>query len=142
MEQPRASGPTCLINGISYCGCDSTLGVSYFNARSIMNKLNILQNYIVNIYPNTDMFFITETWLHKSAPDSLFCPSSYSCICNDRVSGRGGGVMVLYKNTVNVNHVFPQLTLDFAEFIVIDVTSNRNKSKVRFVCFPLMLLPV
>ena len=43
--------------------------------------------------------------------------------------------MVLYKNTVNVNHVFPLLTLDFAKFIVIDVTSNRNKSKVRFVCF-------
>ena len=135
VERPRTSGPTCFINGISYRGCDSTFGVSYFNARSIMNKLNILQNYIVNIYPNTDMFFITETWLHKSAPDSLFCPSSYSCIRNNRVSGRGGGVMVLYKNTVNVNHVFPQLTLDFAEFIVIDVTSNRNKSKFRFV-FP------
>ena len=43
--------------------------------------------------------------------------------------------MVLYKNTVNVNHVFPLLTLDFAEFIVIDTTFNRDKIKVRFVCF-------
>ena len=81
------------------------------------------------------MFFITETWIHKSSPDSLFCPSIYSCIRNDRVSGRGGGVMVLYKNTVNVNHIFPRLTLDFLEFIVIDVTSNRNKRKIKFVCF-------
>ena len=76
------------------------------------------------------MFFITETWLHKSAPDSLFFPHGYSSICNDRVSGQGGGVMVVYKNTVNVNDVFPLLSLDFAEFIVIDVTSNRNKTKV------------
>ena len=74
VERPRTSGPTCLINGISYRGCDSTLGASYFNARSIMNKLNILQNYTVYIYPNTDMFFITETWLHKSAPDSTIKP--------------------------------------------------------------------
>ena len=87
MEWPRASVPTYLINKISYSGCDSTLGVSYFNATSIMNKLNILQNYIVNIYPNNDMFFITETWLHKSAPDSLFCPSGYCCIHNDCLSG-------------------------------------------------------
>ena len=43
MERPRASGPTCLINRISYSGCNSILGVSHFNARSIMNKLNILQ---------------------------------------------------------------------------------------------------
>ena len=33
------------------------------------------------------------------------------------------------KNTVNVNHVFPQLTLDFAAFIVIDVTSNKEQTK-------------
>ena len=85
-------------------------------------------------YPNIDMFVITGTWLHKSVSDSLFCPPGYSCICIDHVSGRvgGGSVMVLFKNTVNVNYVFPLLTHNFAELIVIDVTSNRNKSKFRF----------
>ena len=65
----------------------------------------------------------------------MFCPPGCSCICSDHVFGRGGGVMVLYKNTVNVNHVFPLSTLDFVEFIVVDVISNQDKSKVRFV-FP------
>ena len=123
VERSRTSGPTCLINAISYRGCDSTFGVSYFNARLIVNKLNILKNYIVNIYPNTDMFFITETWLHKSAPDSLFCRSSYSCICNDCVSGRGGSVMVLYKN-------------------LLLLTETRAKSGLCVFIFPLMLLPI
>ena len=35
---------------------------------------------------------------------------------------------------MNVTHVFPPTMLDCAEFVIIDIFSDRKKFKARFVC--------
>ena len=99
-----------------------------------MNMLSVLENYIVNMHAKTDNFFFTETWFICTTPDSLlFCPLGYSCLCYDHVSGRGG-ILIVYCNRMNITQVFPPTMLDCVEFALIDISSDREKCKARFVC--------
>ena len=128
MNQPRNSGQICSTNV-------STLNVICLNARSIMNKINILNNYLVYLQCSTDLLFITETWLNDSTPDSLFCPSGYHCIRNDRISSRGGGVLVLYRSNLSVTQIYSSMTINSA-----DLMMESLKSDLFVSIFPLMLL--
>ena len=84
MERPKRFGPICSRTSNND---NNFLAISYLNARSIMNKLSILENYVANMHAKTDIFFVTETWLSCTTPDSLFCPLGYNCLHYDHVSG-------------------------------------------------------
>ena len=54
IEWPELFGPTSLSTRSNH---NNFLAISYLNARSIVNKLSILENYIVNnIHAKTDFF--------------------------------------------------------------------------------------
>jgi len=61
----------------------SNVKISYFNARSIVNKKQLLLNFITNCVSKYDMIFVTETWLNEAKLDSMFCANMYSVIRYD-----------------------------------------------------------
>jgi len=70
------------------------------NCRSLFPKVNELRLLIDIESPS--FVFCTETWLIASISDSLINIHNYSVIRRDRLSKKGGGVMVYYKNNINV----------------------------------------
>ena len=64
---------------------------SLINARSLFPKLNELTALLVT--NPVDSVTVTENWLHKDINDNLVSINGYSIHRNDRVSGRGGGVL-------------------------------------------------
>ena len=58
------------------------LKVICFNAYSIVNKLTLLHNFLVN-NDSIDLIFITESWLTTAILDSMICPNSYCIVCNE-----------------------------------------------------------
>ena len=114
MEWPELFGPTSLSTSSNH---NNFLAISYLNARSIVNKLSILENYIVNnIHAKTDFFF-TKTWLSYTTPHCLFCPLGYNCLRYDRVSG--WEVLVVYNNKVNITQFLALTMLKCAEFTTV-----------------------
>lgn len=80
-----------------------------------------------------DLFFITETWLHENITNSMINVNNYEIFRSDRVSSRGGGVALFYKNYLHINEPtrpsFPNVDLNF-EYVCVDI-----KSGLRFLCF-------
>ncbi len=83
------------------------LDVCLLNARSCKNKTTSLLDYTID--HDLDMFCITETWLGPADRDQVsignMCPNGYSFIHTPRSSGRGGGVGMLYKSSLNIKQV-------------------------------------
>jgi hypothetical protein len=79
------------------------LSCMYFNARSIMNKLDEVELAIRD--ENLDIVMITETWLLDSILTSEINIDGYTVFRKDRNDvnkTRGGGVIVYVKNEYNV----------------------------------------
>ena len=71
----------------------------YFNARSVVNKLDALELYIKE--ENFDIVGITETWLTQSIASSELNIEGYTLFRNDRNNPnktRGGGVALYVRN--------------------------------------------
>jgi len=71
-----------------------------FNCRSLFPKIDELRLLIDIESPS--FIFCTETWLVASISDSLINIHNYSVIRKDRLSKKGGGVIVYHKNNINV----------------------------------------
>ncbi len=79
------------------------LNVCYFNAQSVKNKCDSIKDYIVD--HDYDILAITETWLRTDTDDIVtqsIIPSGYNIKHVPRASGRGGGVAVIYKQSIPV----------------------------------------
>src|ERR1044071_7310595 len=83
--------------------CSSELmKCSYFNARSIKNKLPDLHDFIYDVAA-PDVVFITETWLNESVCDTMIDPlSNYTVLGCDRDDRCGRGVVVLINRALSV----------------------------------------
>ena len=57
----------------------------YFNARSIMNKIDELELYLTQEKP--DIVGITETWTYEEVQGSEICIEGYTVLRKDRVIG-------------------------------------------------------
>ena len=76
----------------------TTLKLFQINARSIVNKINQIQNFV---YSNkVDILGVTETWLTDMIYDLEIFPSSYTIYRKDRNS-RGGGVMIAVRDKIH-----------------------------------------
>lgn len=84
----------------------SDISFFYCNARSLIPKLNTLQNYISLYHPS--IIAITESWLNSSIPSSFFCSASYEVYRCDRLTGRGGGVLLFVRG----DHISFPVSLD------------------------------
>lgn len=71
------------------------------NARSVVNKTFILNDFITT--NDLDFFFISETWLKVGdlSPLSELLPEGYVYLNSPRPSGRGGGLMTIYKKSTH-----------------------------------------
>ena len=116
------------------------LNICVFNSRSIKNKLEFLFLFVKQQSPQYDMIFITESWLNDKILDSQVCPNGYQIIRKDRTSDllkRGGGVLLLYKNGLNVVDKTECSQTD-VEHLCVDVCSEDRSEKhgsYRFICY-------
>ena len=78
------------------------LNVGLLNARSVCNKADSINDYIVS--KDFDIFFITETWLTCENEPALaqLVPEGYDYFLHIREEGRGGGIAVIHKQTLKV----------------------------------------
>ena len=75
----------------------------YFNARSIVNKLEELELCIKE--ENLDIVAVTETWLTENISASEYCLEGYTLIRKDRkdqIKSRGGGLAMYVKDEITV----------------------------------------
>ena len=68
------------------------------NIRSLNNKSFLCHDFIT--FNNLDFFIITETWLSEGDCSPLIeaTPPDFTHLHQPRLSGRGGGVAVIYRN--------------------------------------------
>ena len=90
----HASAPTsCFIN------------LCLLNTRSEKNKTGRVKDFLVD--HDIDILAITETWLRTGNIDEVnigtLCPSGYRFFHVPRSYSLGGGVGLLFKETINVN---------------------------------------
>jgi hypothetical protein len=88
VEEPTAPGDGNMTN-------NTMIKCLYFNARSIMNKIDELRCYIVEESP--DVIFITETWIKEDTEDIFIHLQGYKSMRKDRSGRIGGGCMLFHK---------------------------------------------
>ena len=98
---------------------------SLANARSLLSRSHIVQHHIIE--NNLDFVAITESWLPVEGADEILrgtCPAGYLGLHVPRTGRRGGGVAVIYRNTVRCR----LLSLDFVaqsfEFLAVSLSVN------------------
>ena len=76
------------------------LSSALINSRSLCNKSLDLNDLIIR--KDLDLLFITETWLKGNGKDNTvlaeLIPPAYDIVHKPRVTGRGGGIAVVYRN--------------------------------------------
>ena len=102
-----------------------------FNARSINNKTLSIKDYIVE--RDIDITAITETWLNDTNSDLAvrnICPSGYSFSHVPRLNRTGGGVGVIYNNTLNITRYE---TVSYTSFEFMELLFQHQSCQYRIV---------
>ena len=75
---------------------------SVLNCRSVRNKTDYLRDIIID--NKLDIFGLTETWLKSDEKHIIgeIVPDGYSYHSVPRAEGLGGGLLLIYKSTLNV----------------------------------------
>ena len=73
----------------------------FFNAGSLIGKLNDLHDFIYNRQPVPVIVGIVETWLYKDLPDTCLNVLNFTILRFDRPS-KGGGVLLLINSNFNI----------------------------------------
>ena len=107
----------------------------YTNARSIINKRNELELYIMEEKP--DIVGITETWAVDSIGDSELNIEGYSMIRRDRILGektKGGGVLLYITDSLDIIMRDDILNADILECAWCEIIIGGEKSLVG-ICY-------
>lgn len=101
------------------------------NARSVVNKCAMVHDLIVS--SQLDLLAITETWL--SSLNGVTCleacsPEGYSSTHVPRMGRRGGGVALIYKDTIQIH---PHPAGSFSTFELLDITVTVKSVATRLV---------
>ena len=80
--------------------CKTKFGL--LNARSLMNKMDVISEHIIS--NDLDICGFTETWL-PSQDTSVAVPNGYSMLHIPRQNRRGGGVAVVHKSNIKADLV-------------------------------------
>ena len=108
--------------------------VLLLNARSLVNKVNE-QVQIAN--HNSDITFVTETWLVDRVPDEAFNCSGQNIIRKDRPNGKGGGGIAVYVNDRIPIKLRDDLNNSAYECLWVTIRPNwlpRSISKITLCC--------
>ena len=66
------------------------------NIQSIIPKRDQIQHLLMD--SNLDFLALTETWLSSPTPTTMIDVPGYTCFRKDRLSGKGGGVLIYMKD--------------------------------------------
>ena len=89
-------------NGKRKIKCNN-LNIALTNARSVRNKATIYSYYILE--NDLDIIIITETWLNDQGDGSVIhdlVPAGYSYVSRNRKNREGGGIIIIYKETLQI----------------------------------------
>jgi hypothetical protein len=114
---------------------DVALKCFYVNARSIINKREELEVYIIEEEP--DVVGITETWAQENIGDAELCIQGYTMFRRDRTVGikqRGGGVLLYIKDSINAVEREDCIEKMFPECIWCEIEICKEKTLVG-VCY-------
>ena len=114
-----------------------SLKILYFNAQSLLNKINALN--ILLSSANYDIICITETWLGGKVIDSLLLNNSqYTLIRCDRDSRRGGGVCFFIANHISYKIVSKSSihNVDLVCVDIFDIYSLKTLRLINIYCPP------
>ena len=106
--------------------------VGVWNARSAVNKALEVNEMIVE--RDLDVLCLTETWLREEGDDvstGEMTPPGFSFLHRPRVSGRGGGVALIFRQHLNVRLCKHR---SFSSFENIEVCITRGKQTIRLGC--------
>ena len=106
--------------------------VGVWNARSAVNKALEVNDMIVE--RDLDVLCLTETWLREEGDDvsiGEMTPPGFSFLHRPRVSGRGGGVALIFRQHLNVRLCKHR---SFSSFENIEVCITRGKQTIRLGC--------
>ena len=81
----------------------------------------------------TDLFFLTETWLHENITTSMVNINNYEIVRSDRLIKRGGGVALYYKKHIQVE-VLPRPSISPTN-TNFDFLCVKIKGSIKFLCF-------
>uniref|UniRef100_A0A803SN06 Reverse transcriptase domain-containing protein n=1 Tax=Anolis carolinensis TaxID=28377 RepID=A0A803SN06_ANOCA len=104
--------PPDMVNLDTQVGGSSGLKVVLLNARSVNGKTAIIQDLILD--ERADLACITETWLDEAGGVNLtqLCPPGYAVQHQPRSGGWGGGVALVYRESIPlIRCPIPQSTL-------------------------------
>ena len=76
-----------------------------------------------------DLLAITETWLNDDIGDVILrdvCPAGYSAIHCPRASGRGGGIALLFRDSIRVNGLNVEFKPASFEYLPASLSVNGN----------------
>ena len=95
------------------------------NTRSIRNKASTVREHIIDTDASIAMF--TETWLKSGEDDILkeLTPDGFKNIIKNRQNSRGGGVAIIYRDTLEVRET---ITATYSTFEHLSVTIRSNIS--------------
>ena len=103
IKRGRTKLPTKCRSEQTLVGGKMKLKCFYANARSIINKRQELEMYIMEEQP--DVVGITESWAVASIEDSELALDGYTMLRKDRIVGdktKGGGVLLYVKNSLQI----------------------------------------
>ncbi|XP_063953981.1 uncharacterized protein LOC135153775 [Lytechinus pictus] len=103
------------------------LSMSMLNARSLRNKSDEFQDYVLE--HNFDVVFICETWL-TSSDDAVIAnllPQGYTFRHRCRANRRGGGLAILYHDGLTAA-IRPSLHMKSVEMMSVTLSSTNNIS--------------
>ena len=104
------------------------------NIRSLFNKLNFINNLL--IMDNTDLLFLTETWLHTNITNSMININNFDILRSDRLDKRGGGVALYHKKSINIQELTkPPVPPTYSNFEFMCVHLDTSNTNIRLLCF-------
>ena len=120
---------------VTYQNLRTALNVKVTNVRSIVQKIDFVRNYL-SIH-DTDLLFITESWLTKDILSSAIHCTGYNILRSDRQFTTGGGVILLFKEGLKITEVINPMKQNTASdnFEVLCVDYHDGKQPIRLCCF-------
>ncbi|CAF0811810.1 unnamed protein product, partial [Didymodactylos carnosus] len=103
------------------------------NSPLALQKFDLLLNILQSDRPL--VVAVTETWLSRNIDNSKFLVSGYQpVIRRDRVGKRGGGILTLVRDDVQVKRLIPYEDQDF-ETLFLDLILHKSKTCLLAVCY-------